>query len=207
MAKDIFDGLFAVSLQPDEVALVDTINTEAVALVDTINTEASKMIESIDKKLEIYRTVPEYPGKETLEEIRDSMSKISKMGSPELFKYTEKEQDKLRMMRGRYDSIAEFLGDNSAQRKLFDRGIQACRSYEASSNYLDSDAASTYGEIKAILDSKDSKRIPQLNKYCPAMETRIREVTEQLRSIWPRTSSMGCSQYRFNQMRWRWWIQ
>ena len=171
MAKDIFDGLFAVSLQPDEVALVDTINTEA-----------SKMIESIDKKLEIYRTVPEYPGKETLEEIRDSMSKISKMGSPELFKYTEKEQDKLRMMRGRYDSIAEFLGDNSAQRKLFDRGIQACRSYEASSNYLDSDAASTYGEIKAILDSKDSKRIPQLNKYCPAMETKIREVTEQLRS-------------------------
>ena len=171
MAKDIFDGLFAVSLQPDEVALVDAINNEA-----------SKMIESIDKKLEIYRTVPEYPGKETLEEIRDSMSKISKMGSPELFKYTEKEQDKLRMMRGRYDSIAEFLGDNSAQRKLFDRGIQACRSYEASSNYLDSDAASTYNEIKAILDSKDSKRIPQLNKYCPVIETKIRNVTEQLRS-------------------------
>ena len=170
LAKDVFDGLFAVSLQPDEVALVDAVNSEA-----------SKMMEAIDKKLEIYRTVPEYPGKETLEEIHGAMSKISKMGSPELFKYTEKEQDKLRMMRSRYDSIAEFLGDNSAQRKLFDRGIQACRSYEASSNYLDSDAASTYGEIKAILDSKDSKRIPQLNKYCPVMENKVKEVTEQYR--------------------------
>lgn len=171
MAKDIFDVLFAVSLQPDEVALVDAINGEA-----------SKMVGAIDKKLEIYRTVPEYPGKEALEEIRESMSKISKMGSPELFKYAEKEQDKLRAIRGRYDSISEFLGDNSAQRKLFDCGIRACRSYEASSNYLDSDAASTYNEIKSILDSKDSKRIPQLNKYCPIMENKIREVTEQLRS-------------------------
>lgn len=48
LAKNVLDNLFAVSLQPDEMVLADTINTEA-----------SKMVDAIYKKLEIYRTVPE----------------------------------------------------------------------------------------------------------------------------------------------------
>lgn len=170
-AKTVYDGLFGKSIQSDESRIVEAVNSLAKAMMDDINRLAKE-----------YTSEPRYPGKEKLDAIRSIIIRLCDMPSPDLFKYTDSNEELLRSIRSDYDELSNFFSAGSRRKEIFDRALQALRSYDGDKAYLGSEAREIADKISGIVSSGDSKMISDLNQLCAGYERISKEETEYYRT-------------------------
>lgn len=158
-----------------------TVFSKEENVVKGSNEYASDKKTEIISKLDIYRSQPRYPGKEILTEALEIMEKLSKLSSPELFTYVDQNEVVLRGLNDRLQTVYGFFNPDNPRRKLFDRGLQALDDSEKIITYLDEGTRNTLDEIRSIIESDDSKRLPTLNKLCTDVNDSIKAVTEQVK--------------------------
>lgn len=170
-AKTVYDSLFIKSIQADESRIVEAVNDSAKA-----------MMKDIDRLEKEYALEPRYPGKKRLDEIKSVISRLCDIQSPDLFKYTDSNEESLRSIRSDYDNISEFFNTGSKRKEIFDRALGVLKSYDGDKAYLGSDAKGYADKISDIVSSGDSKRIPELNQLCNGYEKISKEETEYYRT-------------------------
>ncbi len=169
-ATNIYNTLFSKSIQSDEVRIVEAVNQSA-----------KDMLKVVEKTLEFYENEPRYPGKSDLVEVKVVLEELSKKQSPELFKYTDQNEDMLRSLRDRLNSVIDFFAVNSQRKALFDRGISSLKAFADNEDYLPPEVKDVASQIRDIIDSEYSK-IPQLNKLCLTLEGHIKSAVDAYRS-------------------------
>ena len=170
-AKTVYDGLFMKSIQSDESRIVEAVNNSAKSMMD-----------DIDKLAKEYTSEPRYPGKEKLDSMGSVIKKLCDIPSPDLFKYTDSNEEFLRSIRPDYDNLSNFFSAGSRRKEIFDRALEALSSYDGDKAYLGSEAREIADKISNIVSSGDFKRIPYLNQLCAGYERISKEDTEYYRT-------------------------
>lgn len=158
-----------------------TVMRNEANVVGESNRYASEKLQEIGSKLEIYRDNPRYPGREILREAEECMGKLSKLGSPEIFDYINENGDRLLELKTEMESVYDFLEPGNPRRNLFDKGLAAERMCSDIEAYLDDETKEGVKAIGEILDSHDSKRLPQLNPLCERVTASVERITDQVR--------------------------
>ena len=169
-ATNIYNSLFSKSIQSDEVRIVETVNQSA-----------KEMLKLVEGTMKFYDLEPRYPGRNDLMEVKTVLDELSSKQSPELFKYTDQNEEMLRSLRDRLNNVTDFFAVNSQRKALFDRGISSLKAFADNEDYLPPEVKDVASQIRDIIDSEYSK-IPQLNILCPTLEGHIKSAVDAYRS-------------------------
>ena len=167
-AQTIFSKITSKTFQLDEASLVSGINASSKEIALEIEGYISKI-----------RVQPLYPGIDELIEIKSILDITSTKKSPELFKYIDSNESKLRELRPKIDNYRDFFDDANSKRKvLFDKGLERIVTYDRDKDFLSGNIGKTNESIKSIIESGNLSELYKLNDLCSSFD---KEYSDQLK--------------------------